>query len=837
MRRSASRYTEPMPQRFRQRILEHLRHDTYRPSIARDVARQLRVADENLEAFEAAVDQLVHSRKLEVGVDEKLRLPIYGDEAVGKIRITRGGFGFLIPDEPTREGDLFVPEGMTMDAISGDRVRARVVRRSSMKRRGGGAGGYAPPEKGDLTGRVIEILERGQTRFAGVLKKEGRTWMVQPDGRALRDAIVVRDPFVKNPHAKVGDKCIVEITLWGERDTLPEGVIVEVLGEAGRPDVETEAVIASHQIRTAFPEEAVEQASSAAREFERSAKGPWTDRLDLTGEFIFTIDPPDAKDYDDAISIRRIEDTEWELGIHIADVSHFVPAGSSLDLEAQARGTSVYLPRRVVPMLPEQLSNGVCSLQEGVARFTKSVFIRFDDKGRITGQRVAATVIRSAKRLTYIEAQALIEGDLGKAREHAKAEPEYSSELLDALRLSHRLAKILRERRRKDGMIALHLPQSELVFDAEGHVIDAVPEDSSFTHTLIEMFMVEANDAVARMFADLELPLLRRIHPEPSYGDIEELRVFARLAKVDLPDAPTRKDIQHLLEKTLDSTATRAIHFAVLRSLAKASYSPALEGHFALASEHYAHFTSPIRRYPDLLVHRALQAYLDATDNGRDVPSGKQRRKLARDLADDHRIIDEGVLVELGNQCTEREISAEEAERELRTFLILQMLIEKHLGDEFDATVTGLAPNGTVFASLEKYLVDGAIPARELAGPSGKPDRWMVVASTGRLVASRSGASIGLGDLIRVAIDNVDLAARQMTLRIVRFADTPPLSLDESGAPKGGPLAKGSGGKGGKSGKRDDSYDPNARGGKGSRGRIDGHRRGFKQGRRGKKSR
>ncbi|MBL9119475.1 MAG: VacB/RNase II family 3'-5' exoribonuclease [Phycisphaerae bacterium] len=815
-----------MPLRFRHRLLEHLRHDTYRPSIAREVARQLRVADEDIDAFESAIDQLVHSGKLEVGADEKLRLPIYGDETVGKLRITRGGFGFLIPDEPTREGDLFVPEGMTMDAISGDRVRAKIMRKSATARRGRGSGGYAPPEKGDLTGRVVEILERGQTRFAGVLQKEGRTWLVQPDGRALRESIVVRDPFVKNPQAKVGDKCIVEITLWGDRNALPEGVIVEVLGEAGRPDVETEAVIASHQIRTAFPEEVVEQASAAAREFETSSRGPWKDRLDLTNDFILTIDPPDAKDYDDAISILRTEEGEWELGVHIADVSHFAPAASPLDLEAQARGTSVYLPRRVVPMLPEQLSNGVCSLQEGVARFTKSVFIRFDDKGRVMGQRVAATVIRSAKRLTYIEAQALIDGDLGKAKEHAKTEPEYSSILLDALRLCNRLAKVLRERRRRDGMIALHLPQSELVFDADGHVVDAVPEDSSYTHTLIEMFMVEANEAIARLFADLELPLLRRVHPDPSYGDIEELRIFARLAKVELPDAPTRKDIQLLLERTLDSTATRAIHFAVLRSLAKASYSPSLEGHFALASEHYAHFTSPIRRYPDLLVHRALQAYLDATDNGRDVPTGKHRRKLARGLAEDHRIIDEGVLIDLGNQCTEREIAAEEAERELRSFLILQMLLERHMGDEFEATVTGLAPNGTVFASLEKYLVDGAIPSRDLAGPSGKPDRWMVVASTGRLVAQRSGASIGLGDLIRVAIDRIDLAARQMTLRIVRFAQAAPLSLDESGAPKQG-----------QGGRKDDTYDPNARGGKGSRGRINGHRRGFKQGRRGKKSR
>ncbi|MDZ4831161.1 MAG: VacB/RNase II family 3'-5' exoribonuclease [Phycisphaerae bacterium] len=809
--------------RYRTRILDHLRHATYRPMPAREVARQMGVADEELEEFTSAVDQLVVARRLEIGADEKLRLPPYGAEATGKIRITRAGFGFLIADPPTREGDLFIPESYVADAISRDTVRVAVIRKSDRLRRGGGgvrsSGG--PPEKGELFGRVLEVIERGQTRFAGVLRKEGRMWLVVPDGRALRDRIVVRDPFVKNPNAKDGDKCIVEITLWGEADTLPEGVITEVLGEAGRPDVETEAVIASHQIRTRFPDGADEEASAAARSFESLASGPWADRLDLTRELIFTIDPPDAKDFDDAISIHRSEEKdEWELGVHIADVSHFVPSAGPLDEEAQARGTSVYLPRRVIPMLPEALSNGVCSLQEGVARFTKSTFITYDSKGRVMGQRFADTVIRSRKRLTYLEAQALIDGDLAGARAHAKAEPEYDSDLMEALRLSNRLAKILRERRRKDGMIALNLPQSELVYDNEGHVIDAVPEDQSFTHTLIEMFMVEANESLARLFADLELPLIRRIHPEPVYGDLEELRTFARLAKIDLPDKPTRKDLQYLLEQTKEGSATRAIHFAVLRSLAKASYSPALEGHFALASEHYAHFTSPIRRYPDLTVHRALAAYLAATDNGSKVPSGRNRRKLSRELVDDPGILDEGILIDLANQCTEREIAAEEAERELRQFLILQLLQTKYLGADFPAIVTGMAPNGAVFASLEKYLIDGAIPSRDLPGSDGRIDRW-IPSGGGRLVAQRSGASIGLGDLVTVRIQRIDLAARQMTLEVVRFAENSQ-RVDTSDAPVEGKPTYGAG-----------HYD---RGGKPQRGRVNGKGKGYKQGRRGRKS-
>ncbi|MBL9150145.1 MAG: VacB/RNase II family 3'-5' exoribonuclease [Phycisphaerae bacterium] len=811
--------------RYRRRILDHLRHASYRPVTAREVGRQLNVADEDLEEFEKTVEQLVVAGRLEMAADERLRLPLYGDSVVGKIRITSRGFGFVIPDEPTREGDLFIPEGYVADAISGDRVRAVVVRKGDRTQRGGGARGGGNDDRNRLFGRVEEILERGQTRFAGVLAKEGRTWLVIPDGRALRDRIVVRDPFAKNPNAKVGDKCVVEITLWGEDGALPEGVILEVLGEAGRPDVETEAIIATYQIRTKFPADALDQAGGSARSFERDAAGPWSDRLDLRGQFIFTIDPPDAKDFDDAISIRHDADAgEWELGIHIADVSHFVSAASPLDHEAQARGTSVYLPRRVIPMLPEALSNGVCSLQEGVTRFTKSVFITFDEKGRVVSQRFADSVIASAKRLTYLEAQALIDGNLAEARVHAKTEPEYTTDLTHALRLSDKLAKILRERRRRDGMITLLLPQSDLVFDHEGHVVDAVPEDNAFTHTLIEMFMVEANEAVARLFADLELPLIRRIHPEPAYGDIQELRLYARLAQIDLPERPSRKDIQHLLDRTREGHATRAIHFSVLRSLAKASYSPALEGHFALASEHYTHFTSPIRRYPDLLVHRALAAYLAATENGTKPPGGKQRRKLANELADDPRILDEGALIDLANQCTEREIAAESAERDLRTFLILQLLVEKHMGDEFEATVTGVAPNGVVFASLAKYLIDGAIPSRDLSGGDGRIDRWIPVAATGRLVAQRSGASIGVGDLVRVAIDKVDLAARQLSLRLVRFAE---------GSERLGQAALAEPRSDDDRGRQDPRID---RGGKSRKGRVDGRKRGYKQGRRGKRS-
>jgi ribonuclease R len=747
-----------MALKYRQRVLGHLQHDNYEPETVEQAAAALGVEPEEAAEFRAAITSMREEGSLLVDPQGKLKLPPMPDEITGTFKKNPRGFGFIKPDAAFREGDLFVPPEDTLNALTGDTVRAEVVR---TVRRG---------EK-DTIGRILEVMKRKRKSFTGELVQRGGKWLVFPDGKELTDPVVVPDAGAK--HAKAGDKVVVELLHYPEGSMLAEGVVVRVLGEAGLPDVETQAVIAAYDLPGEFEPEHVEQARDATRRFdeevERGREQGFKDREDLRTDFIITIDPPDAKDYDDAISIKRTGDG-WELGVHIADVAHFILPRTPLDEEAKERGNSVYLPRLVIPMLPELLSNGICSLQEGVIRFCKSAFMKYDRDGNRTSEGVAATVIKSAKRLTYLEAQALIDGDLKEAVKHAKTEPKYTDQLIATLREMDACSKAIRDRRRKQGMIHLELPEVNLIFDDLGHVIDAEKEDDAYTHTLIEMFMVEANEVLARLFEGLGVPLLRRIHPEPTPGDAAELQTYARVAGFKIPKRPTREELQGLLEATAGTGAARAVHMAVLRTLTKAEYSPALIGHFALASEAYAHFTSPIRRYADTTVHRAMTEYLRLTENGGKRPrSEEEKKRLGHKLRDSPMCPDEETLVGIGRHITQTEINAADAENNLRQFLVLQLL-SGHLGEVFDGIVTGATQNG-VFIQLEKYLADGMIKAADLpAGKHGSAQmgggRWKIDARSGALVHEGTGRSFNIGDKVKVQIAAIDLALRKMDLAI-----------------------------------------------------------------------
>jgi ribonuclease R len=769
--------------RYRSRLLNHLQHDSYTPRKLEDLARDLGIDD--VDDFRNAIAELKEEGVIDITQSGHIALPsvgAQGGEVEGLFKKNPKGFGFVKTDDPLHEGDLFIPPEDTGGALTGDRVRVRVRREKA--RGGAGAKGFGAGGRSPFVGEIIEIIERKRANFTGELRKQGQNWLVFPDGRELHQPVLVRDPQAKN--AKPGDKVVIELLEYPEpgafgTEMLGEGVIVRVLGQSGEPDVETQAVIAAFGLPGEFPEECVEQARTVSRRFDdevkqlaaatrdsdghaRPSDAPLA-RKDLTGDFILTIDPPDAKDYDDAISIKRTRDG-WELGVHIADVAHFIDPKTPLDEEAKERGNSVYLPRLVIPMLPEVLSNGICSLQEGVPRFCKSSFMMYDKDGNIRGEGVASTLIKSAKRLTYLEAQALIDGNQEEAKRHAKTEPNYTPQLIEALKEMDRLAKAIRGRRERQGMISLELPDVVLIYDDDGRVIDAEREDDAFTHTLIEMFMVEANEVLARLFEKLNVPLLRRVHPEPTPGDVDELRKAARVAGYMIPANPDREQLQALLNATRGTPAARAVHMAVLRTLTRAEYSPAMIGHFALASSAYAHFTSPIRRYADLTVHRALAEYLKHTDNGRKRPQAdKDQKELGRKLRESDACPSEDTLVQIGRHITVTEENAEDAERQLRQFLVLQLL-SKHIGESFRGVVTGVSGRG-LFVQIDKFLADGIIKIADLPGDvtrgNARPN-YRVDQRTGALVDQASGRSFNMGDTVTVRIAQVDLARRQMDL-------------------------------------------------------------------------
>ncbi|NLW83199.1 MAG: ribonuclease R [Phycisphaerae bacterium] len=699
---------------LKRQILTSLSRRDYTPQPPRRLAESLGISQHDYPEFQQAIEHLRQNNQIIVDSKKNITLPAMGHRVIGTFRASVRGFGFIVPLEKNAYGDLYVAPTDTAGAMNNDVVIARAVKKGMRD----GQTRYS--------GVILEIVERGGNRFVGTLQRNADTWYVQPEGKGFFKPILIED--VPLGSAAENDKVVIEIVSFPRGSDPAVGAIVETIGKAGQYDSELYSIIALYNLPTEFPEDCREQArrASEAHDPDRAVN-----RADLSDQVILTIDPPDAKDFDDAISLTKTRDGHWRLGVHIADVSHFIPLDSPLDTEARRRGNSVYLPLKVLPMLPEVLSNGICSLQPKQKRFAKSAYITYDAEGRVLGTEFDNSVIRSTARLTYLEADKILKGRAAG----------FPGEVVALIKDMETLARAIEARREANGMLHLDLPETELIFDKAGRVIDAEPAENSYPHTIIEMFMVEANEAVASLLDRFNVPFLRRIHPDPDAFTTQNLARFVKLCGLKVPRHLDRNAIQDLLTAVKGTSAEYAVNMHVLRSMQRAEYSPLHIGHFALASKHYCHFTSPIRRYADLTVHRLLNCYIE----GRLAKIGLEE------------VLPEADLIEIGKNITFTEQQAADAEKELKTVLILQMLSNR-IGDELNCIVSGLTNFG-VFVQCTKYGIEGMIEPGDLG-----MDEWKFDQRAQAVIGKYSGESIHLGQPMKVKIAAVSLPGRQLFL-------------------------------------------------------------------------
>ena len=703
-----------MDQTFEKRkkvILDFISDDMYVPMKIKEIAIVLQIPREQRDDLKEVLDVLVEEGKISLSKRGKYSK----GQAVrlkGVFQANARGFGFVTPEDGAE--DVFIPEENISGAFQGDQVEYIITAAPSGRRR---------------EGKIVRILSHSVVHIVGLYEKSKNFGFVRPDNqRYLKDIYI---PAGKEKGAMNGHKVVVELTSYGGENMKPEGTVVEIIGHINDPGTDILSVVMDEGIPTEFSEKVLNQAARVSKEVSEADRAG---RKDLRDWLMVTIDGEDAKDLDDAVSLQTI-DGNYVLGVHIADVTNYVQENSALDREAFERGTSVYLADRVIPMLPHKLSNGICSLNAGEDRLALSCIMTFDQAGEMIDHEIVETVIHVDKRMSYNGVAKILDGNT----EETGTDQEIVSMLLSMKKLSD----ILRERRGRRGSIDFDFPETKVILDENGKPVDIRPYERNGATKIIEDFMLMANETVAEEYYWRELPFIYRTHEVPDEDKIRKLSTFINNFgyHIHVRNEVRPKEIQKLLDKVDGTPEEALISRLALRSMKQARYTTENTGHFGLAAKYYTHFTSPIRRYPDLQIHRIIKENL--------------RGRLNEDRISHY----EEILSRVAAQCSDRERRAEEAEREVVKMKKAEYM-RSHIGEEYDGVISGVTKWG-IYVELAN-TVEGLVHVADM-----RDDHYEFAEQTYELVGEHSGKTYKLGQTVRVRVADADKLQRTVNFEIV----------------------------------------------------------------------
>ncbi len=797
-----------------QELMRLLSAPEYVPLRLEEIAERLQLKGAEARKLRHLVSEWVRRGKIAQVKAERYCLPRDADLVTGTIRFRQSGSAVVIPETAPGEAPgetLVVRAEDTGVALHGDRVLVRLVHKNRPRRH------RREERPEEQQARVVEVLDRVNKTLTGTLQHARLIWYVVPDDPRIVQDILVPDPSksLAFPPPREGDKVVVQLLEWKQRHLNPVGEIQEVLGKSHTPFAEYKAILHKYHLSPDFPDDVLKEVSDLPDEVRpKDSKG----REDCRELFTFTIDPDDAKDFDDALSLEVLPTGEVRVGIHIADVGYYVKPGTALDREARERGNSTYLVGTVIPMLPHALSNGLCSLVEAKDRLTKSVFLTFAADGQITKTRFANTVIRSAKRLTYRQAYALLKKETLEEIRATPTPPAHQTgltgralaELSDAelknlqqaVRTLWNFALRMRTARMAKGSLDLDAPEVKIFVDKEGYAdrIETIENDES--HQLIEEYMLAANEAVARAFHEANLPFISRVHDEPDPEKLKELREYLILFGIQTGDLTNRKEVVKLLQKLQEHPQAYALRIQFLRSLKQACYRASTDGHYGLAKTYYAHFTSPIRRYSDLVVHRIFDFY------------ASKHRNVAGAPARPPQAYKKDELEQVSEHLSMTERNSAEAERDSVKVKLLEYFereVDREPKSHFGAIITEVRNHG-IFIELAESFAFGMVPMSSL-----QDDLYFLTDDGTALVGRRTKRRFQVGEKVEVVIRRVDRFKRQMDFDIVKEVGVVPGRIQPTRRPDA-PQKKGRGTEGPfYKGVREHKHKPGKEGRKGRR--------------------